>query len=107
MDKKDFYYLTYALGVIDPASFTIINDEWAKDRKAYYAFSGFIKYIGKVDCDYSTMKILKRSYAVDKNRGYYEGAPIEGVDVNTFQEIDEVSAKDRYRNYLLERPGIK
>ena len=103
-DKKDFYYCTYALGVIDPTSFAIINDKWAKDQKAYYAFSDFIKYIGKVDCDYSTMKILKRSYAMDKNRGYWEGIPIEGVDLKTFQEIDETSAKDRYRNYVLDRP---
>jgi hypothetical protein len=105
-DKKDFYWLTSKLGVIDPASFTVINNQWAKDQKAYYAFSGFIKYIGKVDCDYSSMKIFN-GYAVDKNRAYWEGVPIEGVDLNTFQEIDETSAKDRNRDYVLDQPKTK
>ena len=102
-DKKDFYCLTYALGVIDPSSFKLINDKWARDQKAYYAFSSFINYIGKLDCDYSSMKILKKSYAMDKNRGYWEGIPIEGVDLETFQEVSEVFAKDRYRNYVLNK----
>jgi hypothetical protein len=105
-DVNDFYYGEHPLKVLDLTSFTHINDGWgwgggwAKDKLAYYVAGA---YIGKVDCDYSTMKIFN-GYAVDKNRGYWEGIPIEGVDVNTFQEVSEVSAKDRYRDYLLERP---
>jgi hypothetical protein len=50
------------------------------------------------------MKILNGSYAIDKTRAYFNGIPIEGVDVKTFRAIDESSAKDCHREYLLERP---
>jgi hypothetical protein len=97
-DKKDFYFGEIPLGVIDVASFKIINNGWAKDDKAYYAVPQFSKK-GKVDCDYPTMKVLSELYAVDKNRAYYGCSPIEGVDVKTFQVTGDITAKDKYRKY--------
>ncbi len=101
-DKNDAYCGSEPLKVVDVASFKILHigilNDWAKDKNDYYFDAK------KIDCDYSTVKILNGSYAIDKNRAYFDGIPIEGVDVKTFQATDGVSAKDRYRDYLLERP---
>ena len=103
-DKNDVYCGSQPLKVVDVASFRLLHtgilNGWAKDKSDYYHFG----HTGKIDCDYPTMKILNGSYAIDKNRAYCDGTPIEGIDVKTFRAIDEVSAKDCYRDYLLERP---
>ena len=103
-DKNDAYAGIKPLKVVDLSSFKILHvgilNDWAKDKSDYY-FSG---HTGKIDCDYPTMKILNGSYAIDKSRAFFDGIPIEGVDVKTFRAIDENSAKDCYRDYLLERP---
>ena len=106
-DKNDFYFATQPLGVTDLLSFKIINHGWAKDNKAFYAVPQFAK-VGKINCDYSTMKILSEQYAVDKNRAYYDGSPIEDVDVKTFQVTDTVTARDRFKKYRGDREdGMK
>lgn len=97
-DRKEYYFGEHPLGVIDMASFKVINNGWAKDDKAYYAVPQFAKK-GKVDCDYPTMRILGELYAVDKDRAYYGTIPIEGVDVKTFQVTGNITANDRYRKY--------
>jgi hypothetical protein len=53
----------------------------------------------KVDCDYPTMGILSDDYAVDKNRAYFQGVPIEGVDVKTFRATGPGAARDKYKTY--------
>ena len=98
-DKKDFYFGESPLRVIDVASFKIINKGWAKDGNAYYAVAQFEK-VGKVDCDYPTMKVLSERYGVDKNRAYYGAIPIESADVKTFQATGYFSANDKYRKYF-------
>jgi hypothetical protein len=101
-DKNDVYYESQPMEVVDVASFKILHigilNNWAKDKSDYYFDAK------KIDCDYFTMKILNGSYAIDKTRAYFDGIPIEGVDVKTFRAIDESSAKDCHREYLLERP---
>jgi len=81
------------------ASFKILHvgllNYWAKDKNAYY----FAGHSGRVDCDHLTMKILSDLYGVDKNRAYYSGLPIEGVDVKTFRVTGTVTAKDQHREY--------
>jgi DKNYY family len=98
-DKNDAYAWSRALKVEDLASFTILHvrllNWWAKDKDAYYIAG----HTGKIDCDYATMKILNDSYAVDKDRAYYDGKPIEGVDVKTFRATSIVTARDQYRKY--------
>ena len=85
--------------VVDLSSFKILHigllNDWAKDKDGYYFFG----VAGKIDCDYPTMKILSDLYAIDKNRAYYSGLPIEDVDVKTFRVTDTVSAKDKNRKY--------
>ncbi len=97
-DKNDIYAGSKPLKVVDMNSFTILHigllNWWARDRSAYY-ISGH----GKIDCDYSTMKILGDFYGVDKNRAYYCGIPIEGVDVKTFRGTGDITARDKYRKY--------
>ena len=97
-DEKDFYFAETPLHVLDFHSFTIINEGWKKDAKAYYTTPYFSK-AGRVDCDYLTMKILSNEYAADRNRAYYYDRPIEGVDVQTFKVTGTAKAKDRYRKY--------
>lgn len=97
-DGKDYYFGDEPLGVLDMGSFKIINNGWAKDSKAYYATPQFAP-VGKVDCDYSTMKVLSELYAVDKNRAYYGRTPISGVDVKTFRVTGTITARDAYRKY--------
>jgi len=97
-DNKDFYFGRSPLGVLDVTSFRIINGGWGKDSKAYYAAPQFAK-VGRVNCDYATMKILSDTYAIDKNHAYYCGIPIDGADVKTFRVTGYVTAKDKYRTY--------
>ena len=49
------------------------------------------------------MKILDDFYGVDKNRAYYCGIPIEGVDVKTFRVTGDITSKDKYRKYRGEK----
>jgi hypothetical protein len=102
-DKNDVYSGSEPLKVVDVASFTILHigllNSWAKDNRNYY-ISG---HAGRIDCDYPTMKILNDSYGVDKDRAYYSGIPIEGVDVKTFRATGIVTAKDKYRKYRGEK----
>ncbi len=50
-------------------------------------------------CDYASFVVLNGSYAKDKNRGYWQGMPVEGSDGLSFQALSEFSAKDQYREY--------
>jgi hypothetical protein len=86
----------------DLSSFKIINGGWARDGVAYYATPQFAPK-GKVDCDYSTMRVLSELYAVDKNRAYYGWTPIPGVDVKTFRVTGTITARDAYKRYRGER----
>ncbi len=97
-DKNDFYYGNEPFHVADMASFKIINDGWAKDDQAYYAY-GHFHYTRRTDCDHASMKILNGYWARDKNRAYYQGIPIEGVDVDSFRATGEFSARDNRRTY--------
>lgn len=97
-DKNDFYYGDSPFHVIDLASFKVINDGWAKDSSAYYAY-GYFHYIRRVNCDYASMNILNGSWAKDRNRAYYQGLPIEGVDLPSFHACDDLVAKDKNRTY--------
>ena len=101
-DKNDYYFADRPLGVADLSSFKIINNGWAKDSQAYYATPQFAP-IGKVDCDYSSMRILSELYAVDKNRAYYGKVPISGVDVKTFRVTGTITARDANKKYRGER----
>ena len=101
-DKNDVYYWIKPLGAKNLSSFEIINDGWARDNEAYYA--GSIRKVGKVDCDYATMKILNEYYAIDNNRAYYEGDPMENVDVKTFHLTGVDTAKDQYRKFQYGEP---
>jgi hypothetical protein len=98
-DKNDVYAGSRALKVEDLASFTILHvrslNWWAKDKNAYYIAG----HTGKIDCDYASMKILNDFYGIDKNRAYYDGIPIDGVDVKTFRLTGDITAKDKYRKY--------
>lgn len=101
-DKRDFYFAAQPLGVADMSSFKIIRPGWAKDDKAYYAVPQFAQ-VGKVDCDYPTMRILSEAYAVDKNRAYYFGTPIQGADAQTFRVTGEITARDAHKKYRGDR----
>jgi len=98
-DKNDVYCGKQPLKVVDTTSFTILHvgllNWWAKDKSDYY-ISG---HTGKIDCDYPTMKILGDFYAIDKNRAYYVGIPIDGVDLKTFRVTGNITARDKYRKY--------
>jgi hypothetical protein len=97
-DTRDFYFAATPLFVLDLPSFKVINDGWKKDAKAYYTTPNFSK-AGRVDCDYLTMKILSNQYAVDRNRAYYYGSPMDGVDVKTFRVTGQIQARDQHKKY--------
>ena len=97
-DKKDVYAGSIALHVRDISTFTILQGVWAKDAKAYYSNSGLLVY-RTVPCDYQSFVILNESYAKDRNRGYWEGVPIEGSDAASFAATGNFSAKDKFREY--------
>jgi len=97
-DKNDVYTGTIALHVQDISTFTLLQGVWAKDAKAYYANGGILAY-KTVPCDYSSFVVLNGSYARDKDRGYWQGMPVEGSDGSSFQAVTEFSAKDRNHEY--------
>jgi hypothetical protein len=90
------------LGVVDLPSFKIIKPGWAKDDEAYYAVPQFAP-IRKVECDYPTMRILNGQYAVDRNRAYYYGNPIQGADAETFRVTGDTTARDAHNKYRGDR----
>ena len=97
-DKKDVYTGMTALHVRDVSSFTLLQGVWAKDDKAYYANGALLAY-KTVPCDYSTFVILNGSYAKDKDRGYWQGMPIEHSDGPSFQALNEFLARDKDHEY--------
>ncbi|MDB6022737.1 MAG: hypothetical protein JWQ04_2594, partial [Pedosphaera sp.] len=97
-DRKDFYFGERPVAVMDLASFKIIKNNWARDKTAYYAVPQFATIV-KMDCDYPSMRILSEEYALDKNRAYYEGIPIEGADVKSFHVTGTITAKDKFQKY--------
>src|SRR5882762_3456352 len=108
-DKLKVFWHIQEIEGADPDSFKIIRDYWARDKVAYYniRYSLVDNYVSKkmvkLDCDYSTLTILNLSYAIDKNRAYYTGSPIDGVDVKTFQLTSSLTAKDKYHRYRGQR----
>jgi hypothetical protein len=102
-DRNDAYYRATPLNVRDIATFTLLGSDWARDSKAYYCGSSIMDHSPganvTVACDYASFVILNKYYAKDKNRAYWLGIPIEGSDAGSFEAINFVTAKDKYRQY--------
>ncbi|HSI14731.1 MAG TPA: DKNYY domain-containing protein [Chthoniobacter sp.] len=98
-DKHQGYQGDHPIPVHDPASFVSINEDWARDSKAYYVdnFTSEVK-----GADYATFQILKGRYAKDRNHIYYGNRPIKGADYETFRPVNAFWAKDRFRSYIGE-----
>jgi hypothetical protein len=102
-DKNCCYRANTRIASSDPETFTVINFYWAKDARHYYAYR-FGRDISPVNCDYASMQILNpgsklATYAKDKDHAYWLGKEIAGADVATFQTINDVMAKDKFRRY--------
>jgi len=97
-----YYQSVVPIKVRDIASFGSINDDWARDSKAYYAGSTANTTTGEViGADYSTFRILKGSYARDRKNIYWGARAIKGADLATFKVGGglHLQAKDRFRYY--------
>jgi hypothetical protein len=81
----------------DPKTFVAIDFHWAKDATHYYAYKFANVFI--VPCDYSTMKVLSRSYAKDKDRVFWLGKEVVGADAATFEPVGCCMGKDKFRRY--------
>ncbi len=79
-----YYYGKLAAG-IDPASFEILNYDYAKDKNnAYYISIEKDGLAAISSADPASFKILDSGYAKDKNYVYFEGSILEGADPDNF-----------------------
>lgn len=97
-DKSDVYHGTIPLHVQDISTFTLLQGVYAKDAKAYYAGGTLLAYT-TVACDYASFEILNGNYARDRDRGYWQGIPVDGSDGPSFELLGQYLAKDKYREY--------
>lgn len=107
------YYKDYRLSEADYASFQILNDMFAKDRKSVY-YRG-VTIIG-ADC--ASFSALNEHYGKDNTTAFYcdnyldfklfesrrkdRIIPILGAEARTFEVIELEYAKDRLRCYFKE-----
>jgi uncharacterized protein YceK len=95
-DHKAFRFGT-AFNVEDLSTFTVVEGDWARDSRAYYSGYGIENGGGKVDCDYATLRIIDGCYAQDKDRAYYCGQPIDGVDLASFVILNGHAEDKNYK----------
>ena len=94
---------------LDPYTFQVLND-YVKDKNGVYYIYDYgdkpkaerIPYM-----DGNTFEEMDQLYSKDKNNIYYKRERIKGVDINTFEKIDEyIYSKDKnniyYKNIKLE-----
>jgi len=56
--------------------------------RIYYAGGTLLAYT-TVPCDYPSFVILNGSYARDKTRGYWQGIPVDGSDLERWIHADD------------------
>lgn len=112
-DKNQAYAYGWPLKGSDPATFEVLGNERSRDKDwEYWGWDNRVKVKPKdftteyrrkddyiifhgwssngpydyklKDVDYASFSSIGRDYAKDKKRAYFEGLPINGVDVGTF-----------------------
>ena len=79
--------------------FQPIDFYWAKDKNNYFAFN-HMRGVRKVLCDYSTFIFIGVGYGCDREKVYFNGAPVQDADPASFRIINSVLARDKYRRYV-------
>lgn len=102
-DHKNVYFKTffknYAPLAADATSFTVLNDNFAKDKHHYFFHDEKL-----LNIDYKSFKAFNR-HAVDKNRAYYflNSSQISitySIDYDSYEEIGNDYAKDKNHLYF-------
>ncbi|NDV68497.1 DKNYY domain-containing protein [Dysgonomonas sp. 25] len=101
-DSKDIYYLHTGqrsvqfsyISHVDYATFEVIQDDWAKDKKRCYYQSYSLPY-----ADPKIMLPIDSFYAVSDDKFFYKYRWIEGADASSFCIIDDTYSKDKDHVY--------
>lgn len=113
--EGSWYYRDLRIEDADAKSFTVINDNYAKDRDRVYFGDTYRKgqeyYVVKHSrlrvlngADPATFRYLNYDYSRDKSSVFYEGVAFPVKDIETFELIDREYARDRVTAYYRQRP---
>lgn len=107
--KNNIYFRGTYVGVADAKTFTILNPQYFKDKFNIYNLdindktADYDFILQKIDgADPKTFQIMTGIlFAKDKNRIYYDGSIVKGVDADSFEIINSKYAKDSKNVYYL------
>ena len=113
--EGSWYYRDLRIEDADGKSFSVINDNYAKDKDRVYFADTYRKgqeyYTVKHSrlrvlngADPTTFRILSYDYSRDKSSVFYEGVAFPVKDIETFELIDREYARDRVTAYYRQRP---
>lgn len=102
-------------GVSDPATFTPLDDYFAKDAKhAYFCTTEresrelFLvkraRAVALPGADPASFRVLRNRYARDERRAYYEAEMFEVRDLATLEVLEGSFARDRVTGYFMRLP---
>ncbi len=116
-DKTGGYYRGVPLDGTAGASFTALDDHYAKDNAVVYFCDNYIdfklfettrknKIIQILQADVVSFETIDSdyNYAKDKYRAYYEGIGFAVVDVASFVPLDSQFGKDSRAGYFQQAP---
>ncbi len=112
--EGQWYYRDLRIEDADAKSFTVINDNYAKDKDNVYFGDTYRKgqeyYTVKHSrlrllkgVDPATFRYLNYDYSRDKSSVFYEGVAFPVKDIETFELIDREYARDRVTAYYRRR----
>jgi DKNYY family len=108
-----WHYRTASIPQADAASFTVLDDHYAKDRQRVYWGDSYRKgqeyYSIRHDrvkviegADAPSFRLMPYDYARDAASLYYEGRRIAVKDLATFEPMDDGFARDRLSGYYYQ-----
>jgi uncharacterized membrane protein YhaH (DUF805 family) len=99
VEAQVIYYDGVAMPDVDLSSFSIINDQYAKDNGHVYSFGKILLGVDPASFEIVDVTGLGR-YTKDKDHVYFSGDVIMGADPATFAYIDGDYSKDRINVYM-------
>jgi len=88
-DEHGVYYEHSKLEGVDPATFKVINADWAKTpRGAVYAGTP------RPEIDAATLQILEHGWARDRNTAYYSGKAVAAANAASLRVLNPDFARD-------------
>ena len=111
-NRAAYYESSTIADDIDVATFAALSDHWAKDKRSVWYCDTYRKgqeyYTAKhyrtpriAGVDAPSFRMLDPNYARDTNRIYSDGRGFEVRDINSYERIGDVHAKDKISGYYM------